>query len=123
MGEPAIKALASTLDNSEPSTRIKAAEALSYINTEEARQILISGLRNRDLQIIAGGVSFFVERAEPGSEPVIIEALNKYGDKEVAEILINSGNKELEQAALEWVKKGGYKLIHRGSSGPRWGGK
>jgi hypothetical protein len=65
----------------------------------------------------------FVQKGAAGSEDILIEALDKAGNKNMAETFLNCGNFRLEQAAREWGSKHGYK-IESASSGlgrTRWG--
>jgi HEAT repeat protein len=54
-------------------------------------------------EIIAAGVK--------GTEPALIQALNSYDDKEMGLILLNTGNKELDNGAKQWGESQGYTVI------------
>jgi hypothetical protein len=68
-------------------------------------------LKKPDLAVIAGAFSFFIQRGEPGSEDALIQALNAYGDKDMAEAFLNRGNSALEAAARQWAVAHGYQVI------------
>jgi hypothetical protein len=53
----------------------------------------------------------------------LVEALNKHGDKKMAEHYLNCGNKSLENAAKQWAQVHGYTVVINpgGGGGPRWG--
>lgn len=85
-----------------------AARAIGEINDTRANEILISALRNKDWQVIEGAYRFYIRRGEPGSEAVLIEALNKSWNKTMVIDFLNSGNRQLGEAAAECAKKRGY---------------
>jgi hypothetical protein len=74
--------------------------------------------------VIAGAATFFVARGEPDSEDALIEALAKFGDVNMARVLLNCGNSKLEAAADRWASGHGYRITSRDSlgGGLRWGG-
>jgi len=77
-----------------------------------------------DLAFAAGAHSFFISKSEQKSIPILIDALNKYGNEEMATDFLNCGNSQLEEAGRAWVKKYGYEIkgVPDGS-GPQWGSK
>ena len=123
IGTPAAEHLLSALKDKNSKIRIGAAEALAYMKDDRIDDFLMAKLKDNDLEIVAGAHSFFVHRGESGTETILIEALNEYGDKEMAETLANSNNKQLYQAAAAWAKRHGYQIrsIPGGRGGPRWG--
>jgi hypothetical protein len=58
-----------------------------------------------------------------GTEPKLVNALNKYGNVTMAEDYLNCGNTTLEEGAQAWAKKRGYSIISTPGShgGPIWG--
>jgi len=83
----------------------------------------LTALKKPDLSVVAGACRFFIGRGEPGSEKVLIEALDEYGTKEMAQALLNCGNPELKAAAQKWTSaKGYYTIPELRRFGPvRWG--
>jgi HEAT repeat protein len=54
----------------------------------------------------------------------LIDALNNYGDKKLAEVYLNCGNSDLEKAAFEWADAHGYTVTKvAGGGGSFWGGR
>ena len=51
----------------------------------------------------------------------LIDALNKYDDKKIAEKLLNCGNTRLSEAARSWAASNGYAIQPAGTSGSSWG--
>jgi hypothetical protein len=85
---------------------------------------LITAFVERDLDVIAGAYSFFIQWGEPGSEDVLIQALRARGDEEMAEALLNCGNSVLEATARTWVTAGRYQIVSGpGTGGVRWGSR
>ncbi|MBU1262645.1 HEAT repeat domain-containing protein [bacterium] len=102
--------------------RINAASALGEIQDTRAVEPLLSALKAKDLAIVAGAYSFFIRRGEQESIPILIDALNNYGNNKMATDFSNCGNSQLKEAARAWAKKHGY-TIKPGGSGPQWGSK
>jgi HEAT repeat protein len=73
------------------------------------------------LGVIAGAYEFFVRRGERGSEEFLSMALFQFGDLEMANALLRSGNVELQRAAGSWATRPGYRLVPGPGSGLRWG--
>ena len=76
-------------------TRIRAAEDLGEIANYRSTEALIKELRSRNLPIVAGAHRFFIRRNIKGYEPILIDALRFYGDKNVATIFLKSRNDRL----------------------------
>lgn len=66
---------------------------------------------------------FAIKAGIPGSESVLIEALNKYGSVEGANFLLNAGNPTLKAAATSWAKSHGYAVKEGGVGNAKWGQK
>jgi len=93
-----------------------------WIKDSRAVKPLISALKAGDLEIVAGAYSYFIELGEPGTEEILIKALNIYGTKEMALDFFNCGNDKLKNAAEKWAKEHGYQIFTMGSrGGPIWG--
>lgn len=115
--EPLIAALHDEIADSNANEALEALEALG------ALEPLLTDFRNRDLEAIAPAYYFFIVRAEPGAEDVLIELLNSHGTVEMAEDFLNSDNGRLEGAARDWAERHGYTIRGvEGGGGPRWGG-
>jgi hypothetical protein len=96
---------------------------LGKIKDPRAVNVLLAALRERDLAVVAGAYSFFIERGEPGSEDVLIQALNAHGSGATAVAFLNCGNSALSKAAGEWAEAHGYEVQQwYGTAGhARWG--
>jgi len=83
----------------------------------------IGDLRKRDWAAIAGTSDFFICRGKPGSEPVLVESLKRFGNPMIATAYLNAGNDKLAGAGLEWAKKHGFSRMPGvpGGQDPRWG--
>jgi HEAT repeat protein len=99
----------------------RAAKALGALEALGAVEPLLAAFRNRDLGTVAEKYAFFVARGVPGTEDVLIEVLNTYGTEAMAEVFLNCGNTQLEDAAREWAKIRGYEVgPATGGPGPTW---
>jgi len=102
--------------------RKSAAKAIGEINDPRAGEILIPALKSRNLEVVEGAYRFFIRRGQPGSEPVLIESLNKNWNKTMVVDFLNSGNRQLEEAAADCAKKRGYSLTSTVDwVVPKWG--
>ncbi len=87
-----------------------AAKAIGEINDPRAGEILTPALKSRNLEVIEGAYCFFIRRGEAGSEAVLIESLSKNWNKTMVVDFLRSGNRQLEEAAADCVKKRGYSM-------------
>jgi len=96
--------------------------ALAASRAPEAHEFLVQALEKRDLRILTAVPGWYVGLGQPGSEPALLAALARYGDQEMALLLINSGNSALEDGARRWAEDNGYTVITTGISTVRpWG--
>lgn len=101
----AVPFLVAALQNGNNLMRNYASRALAQIGGPVAEEALLTGFRNQDLWIVAGGYTYFLSRSEPGSEELLIKALKKCPNKEIALAYLNSGNRELMRAALKCARR------------------
>ncbi len=101
-----------------------AAYALGEIKDPRSAEFLMGALRARDYEVIAGAYAFFIARGDPDSESAFIEAIDKFGNAQMAQDLLNCGNSKLEADAQWWAKRHGYRIQSTpgGGGGLRWGG-
>ena len=110
----AIDPLIAALKDSNPGVRKGVAYALVLGSIKDPRTISVfqSAWKERDFAVIAGARTFFIikEPGEPGFENVLIESLDKFGDGEMAQELLNGGNTKLKDAARTWAASHGYQV-------------
>jgi len=126
IGTPAVEPLIAALKDEDSSVRSGAAGALGKIKDARAVNSLVAALKDENIEIIAGAYSFFIQRGAPGSEALLIKALDKYGNRILwmAQDYLNCGNDLLVKAVENWARKYDYSIDTSPShSGPRWGGK
>jgi len=156
IGEAAVEPLIQTLESEEEDWGIRAlaADALGKIGDTRAERALVaamtqdSGVRgaaavaltemykddiskllgyleNRDTALAV--YRALIEMGKPGTEDALIEVLVRFGDKEMAIVYLNCGNKKLEEAGKEWAAAHGYAVISLsvpgGTGGTSWGGQ
>ena len=124
IGTPAVEPLIAALKDKNSSVRSGAAGALVKIKDARAVVPLVAALKDGNIEIIAGAYSFFIQRGAPGSEALLIKALDKYGTRIpwMAQDFLNCGNDLLVKAVENWARKYDYSIDTLPShSGPRWG--
>jgi hypothetical protein len=72
---------------------------------------LLSALNSEDLSVLAGAYAFFIRDEKPGTENMLIKALEEYGDRKMAADFIDSGKSQLEDAGFKWARKYGYHFL------------
>jgi HEAT repeat protein len=122
--------------------RLSAAQAMGKIKDPRAVNALLAAWKQHDMAVIAGADSFFIERGEPNSEDILIEALNdkalynieglslrmEIDDKSVPKIMaedfLNCGNPKLVEAAREWATRNDYQIVNKSADGAvHWGSR
>ena len=125
IGQPAVEQLINALKNKE--IRIIGVYPSFYgkINDFDARWAFFHDVTFGILSEIADNYKELILKGEAGTEWTLVGALNNYGDKEMAEVYLNCGNKILESAASDWAKSHGYDVMTFPTIGYgiRWGGK
>lgn len=87
---------------------------------------LTAAIQRPDYQVVADLYNFYIQLGRPGSEKVLIGALDKQEFSEtsspMALAFISSGNKQLIRAAREWAANNGLTISGQPSGiGPKWG--
>ena len=122
MGKSAVEPLIAALKDGNAFSRKLAANALVELKDPRSEQPLLTALKNKDLDVVTGAYSFFIAVGEPGSEEILINALNKLGNSDMATDFLNCGNNMLAEAATKWAEENGYRIIQGGGGrGPIWG--
>lgn len=81
---------------------------------------LLQALDARDLHLIADLIEFYISLGKPGSEGVLIEALNRFGDDVMALQFYGSGNDTLKKGAEDWARRHGRRFSGE-PGGATWG--
>ncbi|MDQ5822288.1 MAG: hypothetical protein M3540_12685 [Actinomycetota bacterium] len=86
---------------------------------------LRKALRTRDHRLVADLMLFYIQLGQPGSESILIEAMNRYGDPQMVLQVLQSDNRRLVKAAYAWASSHGY-TVTGSPGGPggagTWGG-
>ena len=126
IGTPAVSALAGIIaDERNKYARLAAARALADIPDSRAAAALDEALRDDpDPELAAAAYRFIVRRGKPGTEAVLVEALQLYGALRMARDYIESGNPILAEKAAEWAAKRALPMqaVSGEGAGLRWGG-
>lgn len=119
----AIDLMIVALHDVDAGVQFNAADALCRQNSSDPliSKALLNGLKERNVNIVAGADNFFIRMGKPGTENLLIQALNNYQYINIMEDFINSGNVKLSNAAYDLAKRKGYSVRPAGSGGPRWG--
>ena len=129
----AVQAVRTALESSEGLVRLDAAAAAAAATESsnecpwegEARELLLPYAA--DPYVVAGAPVVFIQEGRPESVQALIDGLAITADPELAERMVNSGNDELEAAAVAWARANGYAIERKpgspGSPGIQWGEK
>ncbi|MBT4501262.1 MAG: HEAT repeat domain-containing protein [Gemmatimonadetes bacterium] len=107
--ERAVPVLRTALDDRYPSVRNSAVDALLKLGDTGAIEVL-SKVVNEDPRsdvrkdAARSVYPLYIARGERGSESFLISILQKYGSNQMAADFLHSGNAELVQAVLVWIK-------------------
>lgn len=87
---------------------------------------LTAALKEPDYDLVTDLYNFFIQLGQPGSEKVLIEALNRQGFSErsspMAFAFLASGNKKLVAGTRRWADHNGLTITGQPSGvGPKWG--
>jgi len=80
----------------------EAVSALGQIEDARAEAYLLTLLDGRQLALVSCAHDFYIRLGKPGTESVLIDALNEHGNSDMAEDLGVCGNPLLEKAARQW---------------------
>jgi HEAT repeat protein len=125
IGAAAVPALTSALNSDDRDMRFAAADALVQIQNKAPESVgaLTADLDEENLKAVATNYAYYIRLGKAGSEEILVRALNKHGDKEMALDYLNCGNDTLDEAARKWADDHGYTVYTTPGSagGPRWG--
>ncbi len=151
VGKPAVDTVSDLLKHENETVKEKAIWVLEEIHDPSSEEALIEALEDAALVFKASNliVSFHNEDAtvllpylkkkssvgvyktiilygDPTTIKPLIQALESYGDEQMAEYYFNCGNEELESSAKAWAKENGYSVFSFSTSlnnGGKWGSK
>jgi HEAT repeat protein len=103
--------------------RLAAVRVLAEIADPRSATALEDALKVNDPEFAAAAYRFLIRRGRPGTETLLVQALNLYGNLEMAGEFSRSGNLALKSAAASWAAKYGYLLESALNSGETvlWG--
>ena len=110
MGEPIVSILISHLNDEIPQKRWEASAILGKMNSLQL-DIFSDAIFESKLDVIANAYLYYIVKGFEDSEPLLIKALNAYGNVEMAEDFLNCGNANLNEAAVKWANKHGYQIV------------
>ena len=116
----AVEPLIEILTDEDKTVRLDAAGALGKIG-EPAVEPLIEVLRSESSKVREIVADTLIKIGDAIAVEPLIEILNKYGDKGMAEDFLNCGNAKLEEAARSWAAGNGYVVQPSSGGGPSWG--
>ena len=125
MGKAAVAPLSGKLGVAAGATKWVAADILLRIaeSDPDAVKPLLQYLRSGSVRGVADRYAFFIRLGRKGSEGLLIQALNSYGNVDMAEDYLNCGNDRLDAAARRWAAARGYSVTSTPGyyGGPVWG--
>jgi len=120
IGRPALESLLPLLDHDDPTVRSAAALALTHIPDRRTVDAFVQKARQGDLATVAGAHRFFIRVAVPGSEPMLVAALEAHGDIHMANAFKGCGNATLSAAADLWAELNDTDFFFAHQA-PKWG--
>ena len=90
----------------------------------DTKKILLSDIASGNKDKIQTALYTFIRIGKEEIVPDLVSILNKKGTKEIAEVYLNCGHKELSIAAKKWASRNGYQIgtnSYGGPTAPRWG--
>jgi len=118
IGTPSVDPLIKTLDDE--AVQVQAAIALEIIGTEKARSAVDDFIDkyNADLEYISQNYEEILNQVDiSGYEFLLVLALERYGNNDMLNALIQSGNPILEDAASYWAERHGHVVLQEAKSG------
>lgn len=101
-----------------PEVRSCAMKALAWMQVDVVREVMAT----QDLGTITRLYRDILGLALPGTEDILIKALEQHGNAAMAEVFLNCGNETLEQAGRRWAERHGYSIgSWPAGPHPRWG--
>lgn len=119
----ALEPLIEELDEKDPYRRKAAARGLGEFEDGRVDAIMTQALADKKLEILAGACRYFIRQGDPAAEELLVKALDKYGETDMASDYLNCGNEKLEAAARKWAQDNGYIITSfpGGGGGMEWG--
>jgi len=133
IGAPAVPRLIEVarpqivVDNPVEDPRANAEFALIKMAATDRTQIALleQALDTRDLALVADLSNFYIQLGKPGSEEVLIAALESLGTTDRASAIalefLNSGHPPLADAGRDWAGRHGFSVTGQGSGQVLWG--
>jgi HEAT repeat protein len=123
IGSDATETLAAALSTGTPRSRYNAASILVQVDSNDTEQAFRAALDRGDTAVIAGAYQYYIRLGRSGSEDLLVQALNEFGNADMAETYLNSNNAQLEEAARHWAAAKGYTVStnNRNKDYPIWG--
>ena len=99
----------------------KDSEALLGI-WSQTKEVLLNDMKTEDPSCVKYAIRVFVALGNEEIIPSLVANLNGSNSKTIAEIYLNCGCNELENAAVQWAHAHGYTITHSyGSASAIWG--
>jgi HEAT repeat protein len=100
-----------------------AAVVLSLLGGDEVDAVFDRLLRQRDLPILSVAFRYYIRNGGSEAVPVLVRALESYGDENMMKGLLASGHPALMKAARKWAYAHGMALVSRSiEEEATWGG-
>jgi HEAT repeat protein len=109
------------LKNPNPFVRERVAYALGNISDPRAAKALMKAFRQRELDVVAGADSFFLQRIGPPAFGELADAFVQFGDERMADDMLNAADPKLQQAGEQWGRSHGFMVFGTSSGGKQLG--
>jgi HEAT repeat protein len=121
MGDAAADDLIAAFRTGSPAIRKQAERAI--LLSEGTRGVTaMRASMSTNLRLVAEAHVDLIELGDDSFVPLLVRALDSYGNENMATTYLNCGKPELESAGKHWAKLHGYEVWpFGGSGGPTWG--
>jgi HEAT repeat protein len=87
-----------------------------------AKSVLLKDIKSQNYHTVENALNAFIGIGKKEIIPILVSTIKNNGNKNMAEVYINCGDKELKKAAEDWAELNGYKVVSiPGSSALGWG--
>jgi hypothetical protein len=109
--EVKIEAMILTINETKGQDRVHMARQLATVGGDRVREVLVQALRQRDLEVIGAAHAFYIREHIKQAVPVLLQALDRYGNTKMASKFLNSRYPKLAKAARRWAYAHGMALV------------
>jgi len=107
----AVEPLIAAMKETHPAVRGAVGNALCELDSPRTIELLKTALNSADADSRRNMVETLSSCGKPDFEDLLIETLNRFNEKNLAQVFINSKHPKLEDAARKWAASYGYQIF------------